>query len=180
MEIIKNFKPKCIQEENDKKIMLEFLSNNSNAYTRDNEIAHMTASSWIVNKDHTKVLMVYHNIYNSWSWTGGHMDGELDYLKVAIKEASEETGINSFKVLNNGEIYSLEILPVFAHFKRGKFVSGHLHFNVTYLLEADELDSLHIKDDENSGVKWFNINNVLDSVNEEEMKKTYQKLIERL
>ena len=57
-------------------------------------MAHMTASSWIVNEDYTKVLMIYHNIYNSWAWTGGHADGDEDLLHVAVKEAREETGLS--------------------------------------------------------------------------------------
>lgn len=178
-EIIK-FAPKCVQEVSDKKIILDYLNKNSNAFLRENEIAHMTASSWIVNNDRTKVLMVYHNIYNSWSWTGGHMDGESDFLKVALKEASEETGIKEFRILNNGDIYSLEILPVMGHMKRGKYVSCHLHYNVTYLLEASELSKTKAKLDENQAVKWIEIDKVIDSVTEEEMKKVYQKLINRL
>ena len=43
-----------------------------------------------MNKDKTKVLMIYHNIYNSWSWTGGHADGDEDLLYVAIKEAKKK------------------------------------------------------------------------------------------
>ena len=49
----------------------------------------MTSSGLIFNKNLDKILMVHHNIYNTWSWTGGHADGEDDLLKVAIKEAKE-------------------------------------------------------------------------------------------
>jgi len=37
--------------------------------------------------------MIHHNIYKTWTWTGGHLDGEVDLLKLALKEANEETGI---------------------------------------------------------------------------------------
>mgnify|MGYP002237558723 CR=1 FL=1 len=53
----------------------------------------MTASAWVVNKDRSKVLMIYHNIYNSWSWLGGHADGETDLLAVAIREVREEAAL---------------------------------------------------------------------------------------
>lgn len=39
---------------------------------------------------------------------------------------------------------------------RGAYVPSHLHLNVTYLLEADEEERLRLKEDENSGVAWFN------------------------
>ena len=81
------------QEQADKKNILAFLSENDNAFLRENELAHMTASAWVVNHNRTKVLMVYHKIYDSWSWTGGHADGETDLLSVALREVTEETGI---------------------------------------------------------------------------------------
>jgi len=142
------------QEEKDRAIMLRYLELASDVLTRQNRIAHFTASSWILNREHTKVLMIYHNIYHSWSWTGGHADGEEDLLAVAVREASEETGIGHFEVLHKG-IFSLEILTVDGHEKRGEYVPSHLHLNLTYLLEADEGTKLIVKPDENSGVKWF-------------------------
>lgn len=175
-----NFKPLNEQERIDKDIIIEFINKHNNAYCRDNLIGHLTASSWIVNADKTKVLMVYHNIYNSWSWTGGHMDNDKDFLKVALKEASEETGIDNFKVLNDGKIYSLEILPVNSHVKKGKFVNAHLHFNITYLLEASESDSVRAKLDENKDVSWIDILDIPKVVSEKEMIKIYNKLNERL
>ena len=46
--------------------------------------------------------------------------------------------------------------------RRGKYVGSHVHLNVTYLLEADESEEIHIKDDENSGVKWVPIDKILE------------------
>ena len=129
-------------------------------FTRENRNAHMTGSSWVVNRERTKVLMVYHNIYNSWSWTGGHADGETDLLAVAVREAKEETGIHTVRPLSDS-IFSLEILTVDGHEKRGQYVSSHLHLNLTYLLEADEADHLAKKADENSGVAWFSLEDAI-------------------
>ena len=92
-EKLMRYIPANEQEENDKRLMLQFLRENDDAFLRTNETAHFTASSWIVNGGRDKVLMVYHNIYNSWSWTGGHADGEEDLLTVAMREAQEETGV---------------------------------------------------------------------------------------
>ena len=49
----------------------------------------MTASSVIVHPARTKTLMAFHKIYQSWAWTGGHVDGETDLLHVAMREARE-------------------------------------------------------------------------------------------
>ena len=66
--------------------------------------------------------MIYHNIYRSWAWTGGHADGERDLLAVALREAREESGLETLRVLKDG-IFSLETLTVDGHIKRGKLCS---------------------------------------------------------
>ena len=170
------YKPFNEQEESDRKIMLSLLDQSETVFTRENEVAHFTASSWIVNKEHTKVLLIYHNIYDSWAWTGGHADGDHDLLSVALKEAKEETGIKTIVPVTE-DILSIETLTVDGHEKRGKYVSSHLHLNVTYLLEADDTEALTIKEDENSGVKWFAIEEALEVCNEPWMvERVYRKL----
>lgn len=178
-EEIEKYKPCNEQEENDKKVMLKCIDSCNDVLTRENEVFHFTASNWIVNKERTKVLMIYHNIYNSWAWTGGHADGNENLVEVALKEAEEETGLKNLKVLSDG-IYSLEIVTVNGHVKRGKYVSSHLHYDCCFLLEADEKDSIRIKEDENKGVKWVNIEDVCKIVSEPVMIPIYMKLNEKL
>ncbi len=178
---IESYEPYNEQEERDKQTMLKDIDTFDNILTRDNELVHFTASSWAVNPERTKVLMVYHNIYQAWTWTGGHSDGEADLLKVAVKELKEETGVKHVKVLNDNQIFSLEVLTVDGHVKRGKYVSSHLHLNVTYLLEVEEQEMLHIKQDENSGVKWVPIEEIEKVSTETWMKQNiYPKLNEKL
>ena len=140
---IENYAPFNEQEEKDKALILGWISNNENAFSRENTVAHITASAWVVNKDSSKVLMVYHNIYNSWSWMGGHADGETDLLSVAIREVKEEAGISNVRPVSE-EIFSLESLTVDGHVKKGNYVSSHLHLNITYLLEADSEEQVSV------------------------------------
>ena len=91
---IEKFIPYNEQEEKDKEEILRRLKNNEKLLTRDNKSAHLTASAWILNQDHNKVLMAYHNLYDSWAWLGGHADGESDLLKVCIKEVKEDENSN--------------------------------------------------------------------------------------
>lgn len=178
-EEIENYKPYNEQETVDKQVMLKALDDFDDVLTRDNKVCHFSASNWIVNKQRTKILMVYHNIYKSWSWTGGHSDGESDLLKVALREAKEETGLKNIKLLSDG-IFSIETLCVDSHIKREKFVPAHLHLDCCYLLEADENEVLRIKEDENSGIKWVDIDKVLESTREDQMKVVYTKLNKKL
>ncbi|MFR1824145.1 NUDIX hydrolase [Clostridium saudiense] len=157
IEDIKNYKPYNEQEAKDKDLILKCINLHDDILTRENTIAHITSSGYIVNKSRTKVLMIYHNIYKSWAWTGGHADGDSDLLHVAIKEAKEETGLkNVTPVMTN--ILGLDVLNVNGHIKKGKYVSSHLHLSVAYLLEANEGDKLIVNEEETSGVKWLPIN----------------------
>ena len=177
---IENFNPFNEQEKNDKEIILKLMDKYDNLLTRENEIAHFTASAWAVNKDRTKVLMIFHKIYNSWAWTGGHADGDNNLLYTAIRELKEETGVKNVNVIDNN-IFSLEIITVDGHIKRGRYVSSHLHLNLTYLLEVNESEELKIKEDENTGVKWININEIDKYSNEEWMiKRVYKKELQKL
>ena len=152
------YEPYNEQEAADRALILECLTAHEDIFSRENRLAHMTASALVVNCARSKVLMAYHNIYDSWSWLGGHADGEADLLAVALREVSEESGLAAQYVRPAepaGEIFSLEVLTVDGHEKRGAYVPSHLHLNVTYLVEADEEERLRVKEDENSGVAWF-------------------------
>ncbi len=179
MNEIRNYYSDIEQEILDKdRILRAYELYGDSLYFRDNDFMHFTSSSMILNQNKDKVLMVYHNIYDSYSWTGGHNDGDKDFFNVALKEAKEETGIEEFKLLKDS-IASIEILPVKAHVKRGKYVGTHLHLNVSFLLEADDNLALHIKEDENSNVKWILIKE-LDkyiSLNDIEMLPIYRKIL---
>ena len=177
-EQIADYKPYNEQEAHDQAVMRQLFATQPDLFTRENQVAHMTASSWLLNATHDKVLMIYHNIYHSWAWTGGHADGDRDLLAVAKREAMEETGVTEIRVISE-DIFSLEILTVDGHEKRGVYVPSHLHLNVTYLLQADEAQALHEKPDENSGVRWFALPDVLPNIREPEMRVVYQKLMDK-
>jgi len=178
-EIIEGYQPQNEQETADRRVMLKCLDTFPDILTRENELAHFTASSWIVNPARTHVLMCWHNIYRHWSWTGGHADGEEDLKAVALREAIEETGIKTVRFARE-DVYSLESLTVPAHVKRGRFVPAHLHLNLTWLLEADDAQQLTSKPDENSGVKWIPVEEVARMADEAEMLPVYAKLNKRL
>ena len=176
-EDLKKYVPANEQEERDKVQMLKFIQQHDDCLYRENEVGHFATSAWVVNKERTKTLMVYHNIYNSWSWIGGHADGEADLCAVALRELKEETGVKNIRLVSD-EIFSIETLTVDGHVKKGKWVPCHLHFNVTYLVEVDEDDELFVKEDENSGVLWFTFEEALKASTEPWMvKHVYEKLV---
>ena len=162
---LEKYQPYNEQEEKDLMVIQKLLAQEPDIFERSCLFAHMTASAWVVNREKTKVLMAYHKIYDSWAWLGGHADGERDLLKVAVKEVKEESGVAHVRPLLDNP-FSIEVLTVDGHEKRGAYVSSHLHLNVTYLLEADETDSLQKKEDENSGVAWFGLKEAVEASTE--------------
>jgi len=179
IEQIKKYTPKNDLEAMEKKIVLDYIKDYPNTVlTRDNKIAHICVSGFILNKAMDKTLMIHHNIYKSWGWTGGHADGNSDLRAVALKEAREETGVTDFTPIST-EIASLDILPVPPHIKNGKPVNAHLHLTITYLLMAKEDAELTIKPDENSGVAWLPVTDLKDYCIEPIMLPIYEKLVAR-
>lgn len=176
LEELKAYQPSGQQEEADKATILSYIRTFPDTIlTRENIFAHLTASSMIFNETGDKVLMVYHNIYRSWSWTGGHADGETDMLSVALREAREETGIHKLKVL--GGLAAVDVLPVWGHVKQGCYVSSHEHLNFSYLFQAEEGERLRVKEDENSQVGWIPVAQLREKVSEPDMIPVYEKLI---
>ncbi len=180
---IEDYVPFNEEEARDCELMLACLATEQNLFTRENKLVHFSASGWVVNPARTKILLAYHNIYQSWTWLGGHADGETDLLRVALREVREESGVSHVKPVSEG-IFSLESLTVDGHIKRGAYVSSHIHLNLTYLLEASEDDLLRVKADENSGVAWYPIEDALKVPDEPWMvehvfRKLNQKLTER-
>lgn len=173
-----DYEPFNEQEEADLRVIRRAIETFNDVLTRDNEIVHVTVSGFVVNASRDKVLMIHHNIYNAWGWTGGHADGESDLLSVAIREVLEETGVQATAV--SEEIFSVDVLQVLAHTKKGKYVTPHVHLNVTYLLEADESQTLTIAEDENSGVAWIAFEKVSSICNEAHMIPVYEKLMEKV
>lgn len=173
-EIIQKYQPKNEQEKTDQIDILRFMDANPDFLFRTNLAGHLTSSAIVVNQSMDKILFAFHNIYQSWSWVGGHNDGDPDCLQVAMRETREETGVKNLRPWSD-DIFMIDVIYVRNHIKRRQYVPDHLHFNVAYLLIADEMDQLSMKPDENSGVRWFALDDVLNHVNEDRMVPVYQK-----
>lgn len=180
LNALREYVPWNQQERQDQTEMLRRLENGEPLLGRENRSAHLTASAWVVSPARDQVLMAYHNLYDSWAWLGGHADGEEDLLSVAIREVQEESGLSDVRPVSE-DIFSLEILAVSGHEKRGKYIPSHLHLNVTYLLEADPKAPVRCKADENKGVAWFGLDEAVAASREPWFQeRVYQKLNAKL
>ena len=117
----------CYEPDNDderhcKRRMLAFLEV-PQCFERSLDKDHFTASSWLIDKSANKVLLMHHRKLDKWLQLGGHADGDSNLLRVAIKEAQEESGIQDIKPVHK-HIFDIDIHDV----------PGHRHFDVRFLL----------------------------------------------
>lgn len=179
LERISLYQPFDNQEKIDKKNLLNFIKNNEDFLYRTNESGHLTSSAFVIDESHNYILMCYHNIYQSYSFLGGHNDGNPNCLEVAIKEVKEESGLKDISLLVN-DIFTLENLIVSEHIKNGKLVKEHYHYDLSFLFEANKKQKLVVAKQENSDLKWVKIEDMVNTSNEADMKIIYQKAIDKM
>lgn len=175
---IENYIPFDEQEKKDKEQFLRFIDTFDDVLTRDNIFGHFSASAFLVNKKRNKMIVVYHIINDGWIYPGGHADGDDNLLSVAVREVEEETGLKG-KILDEN-IYAIQSAPVKGHIKSGKYVSSHIHFDVLYLMEADDRIPLKYKENESKGVKWISFEEADDKTMCDFIRPIHKKIIEKL
>lgn len=131
----------------------QFLSllQSSQSFQRDHLPGHITGSAWIIDQTREYVLLTHHAKLNKWLQPGGHADGDENVLRVALREAEEETGVKNFRLLQE-EIFDIDIHPIPAR----KDMIAHDHYDIRFLLQADRNDPLIITE-ESHDLGWIKI-----------------------
>ncbi|MCK9543288.1 MAG: NUDIX hydrolase [Novosphingobium sp.] len=129
--------------------IIDFVNLYSECFKRSLSIGHITASSWLLNKDHSKALLLHHNKLNRWFQLGGHCDGNSDVLAVSIKEAQEESGILGIAPVCN-EIFDIDIHLIPENPKE----KAHYHYDIRFLLHVTSDEEI-IKNHESKELRWI-------------------------
>ena len=111
---------------------------------------HVTGSAWVVNPARTHCLLLHHRKHDQWFQPGGHADGDADILRVALRETSEETGLDASHIRLVAErIFDVDV-HVIPESPRGP---RHTHYDIRFLVEMD--DGIEIPgNDESHQVLW--------------------------
>lgn len=118
------------------------------SFHRDHLPGHITGSAWIIDDQKKFTLLTHHAKLNRWLQPGGHADGDEDIIRVALREAEEETGLKKFTLLNPS-IFDLDIhvIP-----KRNDFPE-HLHFDIRIMLFASKEENFLVSE-ESHDLAW--------------------------
>ncbi|RCW58684.1 NUDIX hydrolase [Halanaerobium sp. ST460_2HS_T2] len=169
LEEIRKYKPNSQAEKKYKRQIINFLANNEDDYLRTNSKGHLTASAWIVNHQGDKVLLHHHQALDKWIQLGGHLEeGEL-IEEAALREAAEESGLNSLSVVEQ-KIFDLDVHKIPAVKKQAE----HFHYDLRVLLQADAGEELE-KSSESKNLKWIDLNRVDNYVDEESVLRMLRK-----
>jgi 8-oxo-dGTP pyrophosphatase MutT (NUDIX family) len=149
--------------------VMEFVKQYDTCFERDLEVGHITGSAWIVNNAGTHTLLTHHKKLNKWLQPGGHADGESDVLKVATREAEEESGLAQLQV-EEPHIFDVDIHQIPACGSEAQ----HLHYDIRFALRAAESEEF-IVSDESHDLAWVEIAQLADYSSEKSMLRMAQK-----
>lgn len=127
------------------------LLQHERAFYRDHLPGHITGSAWIVDPTFQFTLLTHHAKLNRWLQPGGHADGDEDVLRVASREANEETGLSSVTPASQN-IFDIDIHSIPAR----KDFPSHDHYDLRFLFTADMNEPLVITSESND-LKWIPI-----------------------
>ncbi len=151
LKALEVYQPTTQAEKKAKRLIQQFVENHEDCFERTLQVGHITASAWVLNKEGTKALLMHHTKLDKWIQLGGHCDGDSDVLGVAIKEAQEESGIESIKpVLKHGEIFDIDVHLIPANKKE----PAHYHYDIRFLLRVTS-DEDYMPNHESQDMCWF-------------------------
>jgi 8-oxo-dGTP pyrophosphatase MutT (NUDIX family) len=135
---------------------IEYIENNPGCFEREHGPVHVTGSAWVVNPDRSCVLLVHHGKLHEWYQPGGHADGDPDVLRVALREATEESGVDDEHIhLVTPEVFDVDIHMIPA----STAAPAHGHIDIRFLLEIDDVHDVP-GSHESHEVRWIELHRV--------------------
>lgn len=148
---------------------IRFVEKHADCLLRSCEPGHLTGSAWIVDVTRTRTLLTHHRKLDKWLQLGGHADGDPNLVAVALREATEESGLSRLRVV------SIELFDVDRHWiPSRKSDPGHYHYDLRFMIEADPNEPL-IVTNESKDLAWVDIASVARLNPEESMLRMVRK-----
>lgn len=141
---------------------LALLDDAADPFVRERLAGHFTGSAWLVDATGERVLLTHHRKLRRWLQLGGHADGDRDLAQVALREAQEESGLDSL-VLADGELFDLDRhwIP-----ERGE-VPGHWHYDARYVVRTTGSEDF-VVGEESLALAWRRIDKLPEDLQSDE------------
>lgn len=160
-QALERYAPFDDQEESEKQMVLELLAETDMAFSRDYLKGHITGSSFVVNNTLDKTFLILHNKYDIWLQPGGHCDGDPVVHQTALRETEEETGLRQLKLVP--EIFDISVHDIGEAMKKGKLEPAHKHYDIRYMIVANEDEKPSLQEEEVSGGRWFTLDEAIET-----------------
>ena len=134
--------------------LIAFVERHENCFERSLQVGHVTGSAWVLDTARTHTLLTHHAKLDKWLQMGGHADGDSDVMRVAFREAREESGLRLLRALSD-RIFDVDAhqIPARGH------EPAHVHYDVRYLFEADRREPL-VLSAESKELRWVLLSHV--------------------
>ena len=139
-----------------------FVAEHARCFERDCWAGHITGSAWLLDGSGDRVLLTHHKKLDRWLQLGGHSDGDPDPRRVALKEATEESGLE-VEVLDP-IVFDLDVHEIPAR----RSDPAHFHFDVRFALRATGGDDFVVSD-ESHALAWVAVAELSRFTDEESM-----------
>ncbi|MCA8973764.1 MAG: NUDIX hydrolase [Planctomycetes bacterium] len=153
---------------------LRFVETHDDCLLRSCGVGHITASAWILDADRDRALLCHHGKLGRWLQLGGHVDGEVDVERAALREAKEESGLRQLRLVPwaGADLVplDLDVHPIPARADE----PAHEHWDVRFLLRAAPGQQLEISAESND-LRWFRPEEVALVTTEESVLRLQQK-----
>jgi 8-oxo-dGTP pyrophosphatase MutT (NUDIX family) len=137
-----------------RKEMLAFVDAHPDALHRSCVEGHHTGSAMVVDPETRRFLFMLHAKVGRWLQPGGHADGDAALPGVALREATEETGIEGLRV-------AAPAIDLDVHRFEAAGEVSHLHFDVRYLVMAPP-GAVANGNHESHGLRWAGIDELAE------------------
>lgn len=168
---LKNYHGIDEHEESMRRRIIEFVENNPNCFERTLLTGHITGSAMIVNKPRTHTLLTHHHSLDKWLQLGGHSDGDPDTLRVALREAEEESGLTGITAVSEN-IFDVDVHLIPAR----NNIPEHYHYDIRFLFEADDTQPLSISN-ESKDLAWVPLHHIEQYTTEESVLRMVRKIL---
>lgn len=154
--------------------IINFIESTPNCFDRSHLKGHVTGSAWLLNPDGTKVLLTHHKKLNRWLQFGGHSDGESNTWNVALREATEESGIQKIQFVSS-DIFDVDIHTIPENPKKNE--PEHKHYDIRFLLRAPTEE--FTMSDESNSLKWVTFQELSAMAERKEISPSMERMMKK-